>query len=327
MDPDADKNKTIHISSKSHLNITFNLYQCGNRQVTHGSLISIEASDVFIFGYVNKGAALLECNGLAFKLNESQGFFAFPDIRYEVLSACDELLDVTWLSFSGYMIEYYLNRANIFRARPIFSDPEGVVGKKLNTIYSTSMRLPNRYCRMMSILYDIFGILLDVNPTKRDINYVDSADIFAIKAVDYIERNFAKNISVSEIAEVLGISRKHLYAIFNDILNISPKQYLIFYRMEKACMRLKTSSQSLLEIAESVGYMNQFYFSKEFKRLTGMTPSEYRKNPNLSQVFSFHRYVPKLKEKYEVDNLSLSDEPNLTVYAPVSDKPIDLKNK
>jgi len=300
MDNIINKSETIHISSKSNLNITFNLYQCGNRQISNGGHIFIKASDIFTFGYVNKGSALLEYSDIAFKLNESQGFFAFPDIQYNLVNTSDESLDVTWLSFSGYLIENYLNRANIFRARPIFSDSDGAVGERLNNIYSTSMHLPNRYCRMVSILYDIFSILLDVNSTKRDMKYVDYADIYAVKAVDYIEQNFAENISVNEIAEALGISRKHLYMIFNDILKISPKQYLIFYRIEKACMRLKTSSQSILEIAESVGYMNQFYFSKEFKRLTGMTPSEYRKNPYAIQVFSFHTFVPKLKEKYKV---------------------------
>lgn len=312
------KNATIHISSKSHLNLTFNLYQCGNNEIPAGGVLSIKPDDLFTLVYVNQGTGLLESNQLAYRIGPAQGFFAFPDVQYELRNVSDKTLDVTWLSFSGYLVENYLNRANISRPRPVFTDTEGEVGKKLGRLYVAAHKLPNRYCRMVSALYDIFSYLLDVNPTKQSDSYVDSADFFAVKAVDYIERNYTRNITVDEIATALGISRKHLYSIFNGILKISPKQYLIYYRIEKACTRLKSSMQSVLEISESVGYTNQFYFAKEFKRLTGMTPSEYRKNPqSRGDIFSYRSFVPTLKKQFQDHSLDLPmEEVILSVYSP-----------
>jgi AraC-like DNA-binding protein len=122
---------------------------------------------------------------------------------------------------------------------------------------------------------------------------------------------------VDEIAAAVGISRKHLYSVFNDILKIPPKQYLIYYRIEKACTRLKSTDQSVQEIAESVGYSNQFYFSKEFKRLTGRSPSEYRKSPNRSEIFSYRSFLSTLKEQLEDHSLDLPvNEQILSVYLP-----------
>ncbi len=310
-------NGTIHISSKTHLNLTFNLYQCGSNEIPPGGILSIKAADTFTLVYVNRGSALLESNSLAYKLPAAHGFFSFPDLSYELENVNSEPLSVTWLCFSGYMVENYLNRANITRTKPVFTDDEGMVGEKLARLYAAAHKLPNRYCRMVSALYDIFSYLLDVNPTKQSDSYVDNADFFAVKAVDFIEHNYTRNISVEDIARALGISKKHLYGIFNNTLKISPKQYLIYYRIDKACMRLQLSSQSVLEISESVGYTNQFYFAKEFKRLTGLTPSEYRKNPQPRDLFSYRTFVPTLMDNASGRSLDLPmEEVILSVYAP-----------
>ncbi len=316
MDDNLSKNTTIHISSKSHLNLTFNLCQCGVNEIAPGHFLAISPSDIFTFMCVSAGDGLLETGGLAFKITTRQGFFAFPDTHYNLQNIGDVPLHITWLSFTGYLVENYLNRANIFRARPVFADPDGQVSARLEGIYAASQKLPNRYCRMMSMLYGIFSHLLDANPT-RDEGYVDSADFYAVRAVTYIEHNYAMNLSVDEIAAALGISRKHLYHVFNNTLKISPKQYLIYYRIEKACMRLKSSGQSVLEIAESVGYSNQFYFAKEFKRLTGVTPSEYRKTPQRSELFSYRTFVPTLRERLPDDKLDFPiEESIISVYSP-----------
>lgn len=320
MDEQPIRNATIHISSKSHLNLTFNLLQCGNNELSPGGVLNINSDDMFTLVCVNRGQALLETNSLAYKVTKGQGFFTFTDWAYSVQNVGTEKMDITWLSFSGYLVENYLNRANITRSRPLFADDEGRVAKQLSEIYAAAQRLPNRYCRMASMLYSIFSYLLDVNPTKQSDSYVDSADFFAVKAVEYIERNYMQNISVEDIATAIGISRKYLYSVFNSILKISPKQYLIFYRIEKACIRLKTTNQTVMEISESVGYTNQFYFAKEFKRLTGVTPSEYRKNPQVQSrgdIFSYRTFVPTLRERFQDGSLDLPLEENiLSVYSP-----------
>lgn len=317
MDETPIKNGTIHISSKSHLNLTFNLYQCGSNEIPPGGILSIKATDTFTLVYIHQGSGFLECNSLGYKLTACHGFFSFPDLGYELKNVENEPLLITWLCFSGYMVENYLNRANITRTKPQFSDAEGMAGEKISRLYAAAHKLPNRYCRMVSTLYDIFSYLLDVNPTKQSDSYVDNADFFAVKAVDFIEHNYTGDIAVEDIANALGISKKHLYSIFNETLKISPKQYLIYYRIDKACMRLQLSSQSVMEISESVGYTNQFYFAKEFKRLTGMTPSEYRKNPQPRDLFHYRTFVPTLREKFNDRSLDLPFEENiLSVYSP-----------
>lgn len=317
MEETISKNETIHLSSKSHLNLTFNLYRCGRSTLAPGEGLPIREEDCFTFVYINQGEALLHSTGMQFRLAPQQGLFAFPDLAYVLYNEGQGALVATWLTFSGYQVEHYLNRADMTRTRPVFSDAQGVVGEKFERMYLAAHKLPNRYCPMMSGLYDIFGTLLDNSPAPKSNAYSDGADFFALKAVDYIERHYAHPISVEDIAGALGISRKALYAIFRNILRISPNQFLIYYRLEKACMRLRLSSQPISEIAYSVGYANQFYFAREFKRLIGIPPSVYRKTPQPREIFSYRAFVPTLKAQFQEDLLGLPlDEDIISVYVP-----------
>lgn len=286
---------TIHISSKSHLNLTFNLYQCGVRHLAPGAKLSIPADDTFTMLYANKGVGRLHLKDIGHPILPETVFFTFPDEDCRIDNPSQETLELAWLNFSGYGVENYLSRAGIHRILPVLPDKDGYTGRQFNYIIAASQKFPNRYCRMVSTLYDIFGHLLDLKPENQQMNYYDSADFAAVRAVSFIEHHYSRNISVDDIAAALGISRKHLYGIFNDVLKIPPKQYLIYYRIEKACLRLKSSDASIQEIAESVGYASQFYFAKEFKRLMHVSPSEYRKNPVPSELFSYQMYVPALR--------------------------------
>lgn len=295
---DLRRNTAIQISDRSHLNITINILSCGNCDIILGDHIQLVKSDAFTMCYLNEGVGLLEMDCSSVKITAQKGFVAFPNGRYTLKNIGEEILNVTWVSFTGYLIENYLGRANIIAARPQLSDEDGFIGEQINRLYTVSQTLPNRYCKMVSGLYSIFAFLLDHNPTNDSSEVGENAEFFVLKAIDYIDRNYANDISVEEVAEKLGISRKFLNKVFGRVLNIAPKKYIINVRIEKACTALRKSNQPIAELAESIGYANQFYFAREFKRLTNMTPTQYRNSTEEVVIEEFNSLVPILKEKY-----------------------------
>lgn len=292
------KNMAIHISDRSHLNITINILSCGNYDVVPGDKIQIQKNDYFTIYYINEGTGLLEMNHSSVKVSASKGFATYPHEKQYLRNIGNDILNVTWVSFSGYLIESYLKRANILATRPLFLDENDYIGEQINKLYNASLKLPNRYCKMAACLYNIFAFLLDKNPSKSFEDSDNNMESFVLKAIDYIDKNYVDSISVEEIAEKLGISRKYLNKVFNMVLNMSPKKYIISVRMEKAFTALRGSNQPIAELAESIGYSNQFYFAKEFKRLTNMTPSQYRNSNENVEIDEFNSLVPILKEKF-----------------------------
>lgn len=97
----------------------------------------------------------------------------------------------------------------------------------------------------------------------------------------YIHKNFADKLTLEQIADAANISKRECLRCFSEILNMTPFHYLMEYRVRKASEYLRNSNQSISEIGYNCGFSGTSYFTKLFKELRGMTPSEYRKKNRL----------------------------------------------
>ena len=105
----------------------------------------------------------------------------------------------------------------------------------------------------------------------------DAHMVYVEKAMSYIETNYSYPVTVEDIAYYVGISRSHLFRSFQSYMRRSPKDYLTSYRIKQACHLLRETDLSVSAIAYSVGFENNLYFSKAFRKQKGLSPSEYRK--------------------------------------------------
>lgn len=97
------------------------------------------------------------------------------------------------------------------------------------------------------------------------------------QAIDIMEKRFAQPFSLRELADELQISPGYLSVRLKKQTGMNFSEYLMQIRLRKAQRMLRTTDKRIVDIAAQAGYPDQFYFSRLFKRATGMTPSEYRK--------------------------------------------------
>jgi transcriptional regulator GlxA family with amidase domain len=102
---------------------------------------------------------------------------------------------------------------------------------------------------------------------------------YALRAVQYIRSGYGMQISVEGIAAHLGIDRTHLFRVFRRHLGTSPREYLLEFRLRKACELLRRTTLSIGEVACSVGFEQPAHFSAQFRRRRGVSPSEFRRRP------------------------------------------------
>ena len=94
--------------------------------------------------------------------------------------------------------------------------------------------------------------------------------------LEYIDNNFADpELSVSKVADIFGFSGKYLSALFVKNMDMKFTEYLTKIRMEQAAKLLETEKVPITELARKCGYTDAFYFSKVFKSLMGVPPSQY----------------------------------------------------
>lgn len=98
------------------------------------------------------------------------------------------------------------------------------------------------------------------------------------KAIAYIDANYGRIESVSEIAEHCFLSESRLYHLFRDCVNTTPVTYLNRVRILQATEMMKNPALSLEQIAASLNFNSEYSFRKTFRNVTGTTPSQFRKN-------------------------------------------------
>lgn len=94
----------------------------------------------------------------------------------------------------------------------------------------------------------------------------------------YIQMNYEKNLSVSEIAEKLFISPSNLMHLFKKHISMTVYDYIIEYRIERAKELLSSQKYKIYEVCDKVGMKDPRHFSQLFKRYTNLTPKEYMKS-------------------------------------------------
>jgi len=131
------------------------------------------------------------------------------------------------------------------------------------------------YFECISLLYKIFTEL-------QKETYLPEKVFEKIKpALDYIDEHFRnEDISAEHLAELCGISYSYLKKLFVAHFGLSPKQYIIQMKMNYARDLLQTERYSIAQVAEQCGFRDVYFFSRQFKAHTGVSPSRYHlKNP------------------------------------------------
>lgn len=130
--------------------------------------------------------------------------------------------------------------------------------------------------------------LLSTHNIKNYSKYYDlkksksSSSKFVQSQVDkidtYINQNIGNTITVEELADLLNCSKFYFLREFKKFTEITPYQYLINMRLEKAVEQLKQQDPNIAVIADQLGFNDQSHFTRVFKSHYSMTPGQYIKN-------------------------------------------------
>ena len=134
---------------------------------------------------------------------------------------------------------------------------------------------------MLSLFYRVMAAYSGHKTTRAAENRPDR---YAIAAKRFIETSYADDLSVADIARYVSVSPKYLEKLFRQKFGVAPKTYIAETRIRAAKLLLESTELSVTEIAHSVGFAEQTYFSNVFRESVGLSPSAYRKVRNVNNV-------------------------------------------
>lgn len=129
------------------------------------------------------------------------------------------------------------------------------------------------------VLFELWQALYNILPKAKNESRTENKDLHRVKQMlAFIQKRYTENIGLEEICLAGDIGKTKCTKLFIEYLNMTPVDYLINYRLEIAAKMLRTTKESVTDIALSVGFTDSSYFARIFKKRIGMTPIKYRRD-------------------------------------------------
>ena len=266
-------------------NVELSIFSCGHEVCQPGHTWGPGVRDHYLIHLVVAGKGVFQVGGASFHLQEGDLFLVKPNQLNTYAADATDPWEYYWVGFNGACANKLVQQTPFTDHHPLHhcKDPQSV-REALYNIYLSRGTEPQQEALMTGYLY-----LFIAQPMReaRDTlpNPGSSSSQYVLAAIKYIQFNYSHDISVDDIAKAVGVSRSHLYRVFMANVGQSPIDYLTGYRISEACSLLKNAHLSIAEIAVSVGFFDQFYFSRVFKKVKGVPPSKYlaalEKDPQL----------------------------------------------
>ena len=183
-----------------------------------------------------------------------------------------------WVGMNGKQILNYLSRCSIVDSHVILGQDTTDIKNIIHLICKLSQSIESNNSNdilIMQYLYQLVYTLQDKFPKNFSVQ-VDIVNEDIQHAVDFINTNYQKHITVEDVAKSVNITRSHLYKLFKKNLGCSPKEYLTYIRMYHASQLLIHTSTLISDISRQVGYKDPLLFSKNFTKHFEISASEYR---------------------------------------------------
>ncbi|MGN0144245.1 MAG: AraC family transcriptional regulator [Clostridium sp.] len=253
-------------------------YTCGIEECKPGHSYGPTIRSGYMFYFILDGEGIYQFHNDKYNVNTGEGFLIIPNnlIRFE--ASLDNPWTYLWIGLTGNQISNYLQNTCISEKNPIFKfSMYDKLYKCAEEIIKNHEYSPQNNLKVTSRLYIFLETVCELYPCMKKNNiYNDSCDIIE-SAIYIINNNYCDSqLTINSIADSLHINRSYLYRIFKAKLGQSPQQYLINYRINRAKDLIENKNLQFNIIAGSVGYKDTLTFSREFKRRTGVSPSEYR---------------------------------------------------
>lgn len=152
----------------------------------------------------------------------------------------------------------------------------------LNVISQLFYSIDNNinHFNVISKVYELIGIIKNDNLYTKNI-LTKTPEIKSVKIkkiVDFVQKNYDKELTLQDIADSCGYSVKYFCQYFKNATGKTPFSYLTDYRIERASYMILSTDMPITQIAYSCGFNDLSYFIKTFKSLKGITPNAYRKS-------------------------------------------------
>lgn len=215
------------------------------------------------------GSAVLKMGGKSYPLRRGDLFFMFPGYPCEIVQ--DTGLVYIYISFTGSYATDILKALDVTPNEPVYHGYDDL----LDFWKSAIVRVNALNAGLLSESVLLYTLSFLGGGTDRTSPKSSSETLFDL-IVDYVEQHYRdQDMSLKKLSGIFPYTEKYISSLFSQKMNVRFSSYLNGLRLRYARQLMDEGHTSVSQIANLCGYSDSLYFSKVFKKSTGMSPSRY----------------------------------------------------
>ena len=230
--------------------------------------------------YCTDGKGLYHIYDKTYQVEKNQYIIIPPHIPYSFEADVNDPWTIYWIHFRGKLIESFLS-SNL-SPQVILSDERSRLQVRIRLFEeaynSFAMGYIKEYLSYSSLcLYTLLSTFI-FQKQFRHIGAPNHHELsFSMRVIHYLQEHVETNLTLQDLAKFFKYSESHFSSLFQKETGTSPIHYFTCLKIQKACQYIELTDMKLNEIAMRLGFEEQAYFSRVFTKVTGITPSAYRK--------------------------------------------------
>ncbi|SEL94131.1 MULTISPECIES: AraC family transcriptional regulator [unclassified Butyrivibrio] len=236
-----------------------------------------------ILHYVTSGKGMLQIMGKEYSIHEQQIFFIPAGISAYYIADSEDPWTYCWAHLGGSAMLELFNECELNEMQPVRDVKlrEGETKSALQRLMDDLFENYEREYFSIAKTYELMDFLHSSYARSEEETNESLQLQYVRTVIKFIQLKFSEPIHVEDIAMTCGLNRSYLSRLFHEATGSTIKDFLSTYRVNMAKNMLKKTDNTIQFVAFAVGYSDIFTFSKAFKRITGMSPSEYRSSPDI----------------------------------------------
>ena len=272
-----NKNIKIEVFNTYHRKNSVNLKYCGTEICNSGFNMEPHIRQEYLIHCVLSGSGTFTSDNNIYDLKPGSIFIIYPDTLVSYKSNKWDPFHFSWFSFAGEGCNEIVNELGFTKDKCVIQsnsvlDIHETIGQCIKLL---DEKIQVDHYKIESYLFKIFSIISnDINSDTKYIYKIQEEHVE--KAASYIKMNYMQQINVSDVSSFTSLERTYISKIFKQYKKISIRDYISKTRIEQAKKLLEKTNLSSKQISNYVGFKDECYFSRIFKKSTKLTPQEYR---------------------------------------------------
>ncbi len=274
-----DSKRSILTPTQKSQSLFYYLQEIGHFKASKPYFTEREHLPSYLIKYTLRGRGELLYKNQHYLLEPGTLFF-IDCLEYQYYKTIsDEPWEMDWVHFSGgnaaaFYQEFSKNQLPIFQTTNLpENNPIHLIMEQLLLLQAQQNAQTDYHSSVL--IHQLLNELL-LQKYQQDFTY-KAIPTHILRMKDYIDRHFKENLSLEQLEQIYHINKFQLTKEFSKYIGLPPIKYQINKKISYAKNLLRYSDTSIKEIAIDIGLENSAYFSRLFKKNTGLTPSQYRK--------------------------------------------------